>query len=159
MPRLSDRAAVLVGFLSVRAPRHRNKLETAYSLRPSDQDSFDIGGRRRTGHQHRVSRGHKPRVFVGMMQRNVGILKMTTRPHWAALSTLQQALTVAGYACALLCRRRPRMPNPTSAVPNSNAAGGSGTVEIGGPSKTTPVAAHPVSDTTHISAAKKSLRA
>ena len=39
-------------FLRVRPSRRRNKLETAYSLRPSDQDTFDIGGRRRTGHQH-----------------------------------------------------------------------------------------------------------
>jgi len=35
--------------------------------------------------------------------------------------------TDGGYACALLRRRRPRMPNPASAVPNNSAAGGSGT--------------------------------
>ena len=34
----------------LRASRRRNQLETSYSLRPSDQDTFDIGGRRRTGH-------------------------------------------------------------------------------------------------------------
>jgi hypothetical protein len=49
-------AALEKFFLSVRASRRRNQLETAYSLRPSDHDTFDIGGRQRTGHQHHVFR-------------------------------------------------------------------------------------------------------
>src|ERR1035438_8467309 len=60
----SSQRYVLPTFFS----RRRNEFEAAYSLRATDQHTFNIGRCRRTRHEHGIFRRHEPRVPIGMMK-------------------------------------------------------------------------------------------